>query len=98
MWDDDSWERRRERWERRREWRRARMHSPGKHLATGLIFLVIGAIFLLGNMGYVDAREYLAYWPVILIVFGIVRIVERRGDDYGHSAGTFWITIGLLFF
>jgi predicted membrane protein len=92
----DRWERKRERWERRWERRRERMHSPGKHLATGLVFVAIGVIFLLGNMGYLNVREVFVYWPVILIAFGVVRIVESR-DDYGHSAGMFWITIGLLF-
>jgi predicted membrane protein len=94
--DSDRWERKRERWERRWERRRARYHSPGKHLATGIILLGIGVIFLLGNMGYLDVREYFAFWPVILIVFGVVRMIEGR-SDYAHSSGMFWVVIGLLF-
>ncbi|HYR43516.1 MAG TPA: DUF5668 domain-containing protein [Terriglobia bacterium] len=98
--DQDRWQRRRERWDRRweRRWQRrqARLHSPGKHLAAGVIFLVIGAVFLLGNMGYLDVREVFAYWPLILIVFGVVRIVESR-EDYGQTAGIFWVVVGLLF-
>jgi predicted membrane protein len=92
----DRWERRRERLERRWERRRARLHSPGKNLATGLIFVAIGVIFLLGNMGYLDVREVFAFWPIILIVFGVVRIVESR-EDYGQTAGIFWVVVGLLF-
>jgi predicted membrane protein len=94
--DEDRWQRRRERWERRLERRRARMHSPGKHIATGLIFVAIGVIFLLGNLGYLDVRAFFPYWPLIVIVFGVVRIVENR-DDYSQTSGMFWVAIGLLF-
>src|SRR2546427_11142103 len=92
----DRWERKRERWERRWERRRGRLHSPGKHLVTGLIFVTIGVIFLLGNMGYLDVREFFSFWPVIVIAYGVVRVVESR-DDFGHSAGMFWIAVGLIF-
>lgn len=93
--DKDRWEWKRERWERRWERRRARSHSPLKHVAAGLILIAIGLIFLLGNMGYLDVREVFAFWPVILIILGVVKIVESR--DYGHTAGIFWVVVGLLF-
>ena len=57
------------------------------HLATGLVLVAIGAIFLLGNMGYLDVRQVFVYWPLILIFFGVVRIVESR-DNYSHSRST----------
>jgi len=98
--EQDRWQRKRERWDRRweRRWarRQARLNSPGRHLAAGVIFLAIGVIFLLGNMGFLDVREVFAFWPVILIVFGVVRIVESR-EDYGQTAGIFWVVVGLLF-
>ena len=94
--DSDHWERirerRRERWDRMR----ARRHTGGMHFASGMIFVAIGVIFLLGNMGYLDAREVLSFWPVILIVFGVVRIVESRGE-YGQTSGVFWVVVGLFF-
>ena len=93
--DEDRWERKREQWERRWERRRARFHSPGKHLAAGLILTAIGLIFLLGNMGYLDVRRVFAFWPVILIIFGVVRIVTSRGCR--QTAGIFGVVVGLLF-
>ena len=93
--DEDRWERKREQWERRWERRRARSHSPLKHVAAGLILMGIGVIFLLGNMGYLDVRQAFAFWPVILIIFGAIKIVESR--DHGRTAGIFWVVIGLLF-
>jgi len=91
--DKDRWERKRERWERR--WERRRTRGPLRHVAAALIFMGVGVIYLLGNMGYLDVREVFAFWPVILIIFGAVKIVESR--DHGRTAGIFWVVIGLLF-
>src|SRR5262245_12368944 len=91
--DKDRWERKRERWERR--WERRRTRGPLRHVAAALIFMGVGVIYLLGNMGYLDVREVFAFWPVILIILGAVKIVESR--DHGRTAGIFWVVIGFLF-
>jgi predicted membrane protein len=93
--DEEHWERKRATWERRWEQRRARSHSPLKHVAVGLILMGIGVIFLLGNMGYLDVHKVVTFWPVILIIFGAVKIAESR--DHGRTAGIFWVVTGLLF-
>ena len=80
--DADRWERKRQRWERRMaawerrqdRWRYRR--GPGNHLFSGLIFVLIGLVFLLGNMGLVDVGYILRFWPVILIALGTVKLVE----------------------
>src|SRR5438128_9110677 len=97
--DADRWERKRQRWERRWERRMVmhrHRHSPGEHLFSGFLFVVLGVVFLLGNMGYLDVEQALRFWPLILIAFGVVRLVEAR-DDYAQSGGMFWIVVGLLF-
>jgi predicted membrane protein len=99
---DDRWERKRDRWERKRErwerrWnRRARPYHPGRHMFSGMIFVIIGVVFLLGNMGLVDVDRIVRFWPVILIALGAFRLVEA-GDEYGESSGIFWIVIGGFF-
>src|SRR5258707_1340549 len=93
--DEDRSEPMRERWEQRWEQRRARSHSPLKHIAAGLIVMGIGVVFLLGNMGYLDVGEVFVFWPVILIIFGAIKIVESL--DHGRTAGIFWVVIGFLF-
>jgi hypothetical protein len=90
--DADRWERKRQRWEERRERRRERWNRPGKHLFWGVLLVVIGGIFLLGNMGYVDPHEVFQFWPVVFIVMGVSRIVAS--DDNGHGGGIFWILVG----
>src|SRR5262245_23247030 len=101
--DRDRWERKRERFERKmdrweKHWQRRhyRWHSPGRHLFSGMVFVAIGAIFLLGNMGILEPDRILRFWPVILIAAGVFKIVES-GDDYAGSSGIFWIVVGGLF-
>jgi len=91
--DADRWDRKRERWERRWERRHARWHSPGKHLFSGILFVTIGMLFLLGNLGFINVDAVLRFWPVILIAGGAFRIIESR-DEYGQSAGIFWVVVG----
>jgi len=89
MYDQDRWERRR----LERERRRAHWHSPEKHLFSGVVFVIIGFLFLLGNMGLVDLDYVVRFWPVLLIALGAFRIVEAR-DDFAQSSGIFWVVIG----
>jgi predicted membrane protein len=73
-----------------------RRRSPGTHLFSGALFIIVGAMFLLGNMGYLDIDEVVRFWPVILIGFGVVRLVEAE-DNFAQSGGLFWIVVGGLF-
>jgi hypothetical protein len=68
--DADRWERKRQRWETRSERRRARAKYPGRHLFSGVLLVVIGGVFLLGNMGFVDPHEVFQFWPIMLIGLG----------------------------
>ncbi len=94
--DEDRWERKRQRWERRWERRQRRWRSPRKHLVSGIVFIGIGFVFLLGNLGMIQVEEVFRFWPLLLILFGVIRLVERP-DGYRESAGIFWIVIGLVF-
>jgi predicted membrane protein len=106
--DEDRWQRKmhkfdrkmnsfERRWERRWEqrWQRRR-NDPARHLFPGLLLLVLGIVFLMGNMGIVSAGYILRFWPFILIAIGVFKLVES-GDNYGHSSGIFWIVVGGLF-
>jgi predicted membrane protein len=85
--------RRMDRWEERRLRRYRR--NPSKHLFGGVIFLAIGLIFLLGNMGLVDVDRILQFWPVILIVGGLLKLT--CGDPHSRGSGIFWTVIGAIF-
>jgi predicted membrane protein len=62
----------------RAEWR-AQHHGP-RAAFPGLILLLIGAAFLLNNLGLFDFQPLRLYWPVILIVIGVgVAAFPRHG-------------------
>jgi predicted membrane protein len=78
------------------ERRRYRWNHPGRHLFSGFVFLAIGLVFLLGNMGLVNVDVAVRFWPVLLIAAGVFKLVEYH-DDYRGGSGVFWILVGTLF-
>jgi predicted membrane protein len=69
--------------------------SPNRHLFSGVVFVAIGVLFLLGNMGVLEVDRILRFWPVLLIAGGAFKLIECR-DDYRRGSGIFWIVIGSL--
>jgi predicted membrane protein len=61
-------------------------------LLMGLIIVAIGTLFTLDNFGVVDARPYLRYWPVALILVGGLKIWQSRGG--GAFGGLLFIVAG----
>jgi predicted membrane protein len=84
---DDKWQRRQERWAQKQErwarrqekWANHHHHHGGHGIFLGAIIVTIGTMLLLDNVGVIRFRDYWQYWPVILIVFGIVRIADSHG-------------------
>jgi len=57
--------------------------DPGPvHKPTGaIVMIVIGVLFLLGNLGWLD-REWIGKgWPIVLIALGIWMLWERLGKN-----------------
>ena len=65
--------------------RRQRFHSGGGGIVLGGLIVIIGLLILLDNMGIVRVHDIWRYWPVLLIVFGVSRILESRAP-----AGYIW--------
>jgi predicted membrane protein len=85
--DTDRWEERRQRWEQRQEARRARWddrmarhhYRSGTHgLFFGAIVVAIGVLLLLDNLGILRFHDVWQYWPVLLVAYGVSRIVDSR--------------------
>ncbi|HEV7218895.1 MAG TPA: DUF5668 domain-containing protein, partial [Terriglobales bacterium] len=63
-----------------------------RHSYAGpIVLIVIGIVFLLGTMGVLDWADfghwYAHYWPVLLILWGVIKLVEyqqaqREGARY----------------
>ncbi|MGB6198425.1 MAG: B-box zinc finger protein [Candidatus Acidiferrales bacterium] len=55
----------------------ARVRRP--HLIGPVVLILIGAIFLADNLGWMDADRLLAHgWPLILIALGLYQISKKR--------------------
>jgi predicted membrane protein len=62
----------------------------------GLIFIIVGALFLLDQMGQLDVGEIIGrYWPAIFILIGISIIIAN--DFKTSGAGIFFILFGAFF-
>ena len=69
-------EARRARWEDRVARRHYRSGSHG--LFFGAIVVAVGCLLLLDNLGIVRFHDIWQYWPVLLVAFGVSRIVDSR--------------------
>ncbi len=54
-------------------------------LVLGLIIIAVGVIFTLDNLDVLYARDYLRYWPVLLIAYGAVKTFQPHA-----GGGRFW--------
>ncbi|HYK04639.1 MAG TPA: DUF5668 domain-containing protein [Thermoanaerobaculia bacterium] len=61
-------------------------------LAWGALLLTVGIIFWLDRIGRLDARDYVEYWPVAVIVIGLAHLPQRRW--FGAAV---WTGVGVLF-
>ncbi|MDQ5857720.1 MAG: DUF5668 domain-containing protein [Acidobacteriota bacterium] len=63
----------------------------------GVILIGLGAVFILDNLGYVNAFRIWEYWPVIMIGFGLASLIAPKdaGDPAGGAVmtgvGTFFL-------
>src|SRR5581483_1110421 len=69
-------------------------------LAAPIVLIALGVIFLLLNFGYVSwfriGHYFARYWPVVLILWGVARLLEnRRGGQRRGLGAAGWL---LLFF
>jgi len=63
---------------------------PG--LAAGLILIALGTLFLLGHMGIVDTGRLWKFWPLIIVVVGLVKFFKERSQ----VGGAITIVVGVL--
>ncbi len=53
------------------------MESNRKRAILGVILVIIGAVFLIDNLGYdIDLPWYVFRWPAVFIIIGIVNILS----------------------
>lgn len=82
---------REQRWAARARARAGRHRRRGGGILTGMTLIVIGALFLLHNLHVFDFEFNWHAWPLFLVVFGVVRLIDRSD----RSAGLWLVGIGL---
>jgi hypothetical protein len=63
-------------------------------IATGMILIVIGALFLADRFGAMDLGAWWHFWPATLIVFGVIKLVSGR-DGHAWADGVVFALVGL---
>ena len=61
----------------------------------GLAIAVAGVLFTLDNLHVLRARDYLEYWPIVLVVIGLVHMSQAK-TAAGSVGGGIWILVGVV--
>ena len=62
-------------------------------LLVGVALLVLGALWTMDNLGLTDASEFTRWWPVLLIVFGVAKVLGW-GARRSAFSGAMWLVAG----
>jgi len=66
-------------------------------LIFGFIIISLGVLYTLQNLGILYARDYTRYWPILLALYGVSRIVQC--DTVPQKVwGGFWAFVGTVWF
>jgi hypothetical protein len=62
-------------------------------LILGVAIAAAGLLFTLDNLHILRARDYLQYWPVVLVAIGLVHVAQAKSAP-GIVGGSIWILVG----
>jgi hypothetical protein len=63
-------------------------------LVFGFLIMAAGVLITLDNLGFVDAGDYLRFWPMALVLVGALKLVERGFLGTGTFGGWVWVLAG----
>jgi predicted membrane protein len=63
-------------------------------IILGLLIIAFGVILTLDNLDYLEAGDILRYWPLLLVAFGLARLLGTNGTS-GRLSGGVMVVIGL---
>jgi predicted membrane protein len=64
-------------------------------MIIGAAIAVVGVLFTLDNLHILHARDYLRFWPVVLIAIGLVHVSQAK-TAAGTIGGGIWILAGTV--
>lgn len=65
-------------------------------LVIGLGIMALGALYLLENLGILDAERVVRYWPVILVAVGLAKLLQPTPGESVFGAWAWLLVGGLL--
>jgi predicted membrane protein len=74
--------------------RSARPRITGQ-VVFGFLIIVVGLLFTLDNLGFIDAREVIRFWPAGLVLVGLVKLWHASRDGRGWFGGLFFVVLGV---
>lgn len=75
--------------------RTRRERSPAGQVIVGVAVIVVGMLFLLDNLGWLDFDFDFQFWPMILIVAGSLKLMQGR-SAHSNLLGGGLLLFGLL--
>lgn len=69
--------------------------SVPSQLVLGLLVIAMGVLFLLDNLGILEFRRGLAFWPMVFVIAGVVKMVDTSSAD-GYAAGLALVALGAV--
>lgn len=81
-------------------WEHNHGHHTSRHWVSGLVLIGIGSIFLLDRWAYIDSGSWIQYWPFIIALAGVGRMVDARSVNQATKGGfliffAFWLYANL---
>lgn len=64
-------------------------------LIIGLIVITLGVLYMLENLGIIEAQNYIKFWPVLIVLYGTSRIIQCETVPQ-KMWGVFWVLVGGL--
>ncbi len=68
---------------------------PSSRLVLGTIIIILGVLFTLDNLGIIEVGNYVKFWPLAVIAFGMAIMLESS-KAAGRFAGGVVILAGVL--
>ncbi|GGY42689.1 LiaF transmembrane domain-containing protein [Pseudoduganella albidiflava] len=72
-----------------------RQHNPAAQIVIGIGVIAVGLMFLLDNLGWLELDMSVQFWPVVLIVAGVLKLTVARSPN-GTIIGGALLLFGVL--
>ncbi|MET0322912.1 MAG: DUF5668 domain-containing protein [Duganella sp.] len=67
--------------------------NPRAQMVLGLLVVVIGLLFLVDNLGWIDLDFRRLLWPTALLVAGVLKLTQTRTNS-GNVVGVILVCVG----